>query len=102
MANSINKNPNYLYQSQFAKLINENGINFDRKKFNVYFNRGKIPKPDLISETGRVYWKEKTCLTFIEYIKKRGFFIKNEFTNKETLYEKRIKKKNDKGAITNE
>jgi hypothetical protein len=34
----------YFNQKQFADFLSEQGLNYDKRKLNVYYSRGKIPK----------------------------------------------------------
>lgn len=54
---------NYFSQIKFAEYLSENGLNFDRKKINVYYNRGKLPEPDLKID-GIPYWDKSTVEFF--------------------------------------
>lgn len=37
----------YFNQKQFADFLSEHGLNFDKRKLNVYYSRGKISKADV-------------------------------------------------------
>lgn len=49
----------YFNQKQFADFLSENGLNYDKRKLNVYYSRGKIPKADL-ELAGTPYWTKST------------------------------------------
>lgn len=55
----------YMNQSRFAEFLQENGLNYDKSKLNVYLNRGIIPKSD-ITVSGTPYWERRTCERFLE------------------------------------
>lgn len=57
-----------LNQTSFAKCLNDAGIKFDRKKLNVYYERGKLPKVDAMIE-GKPYWLESTVQEYIDKFK---------------------------------
>lgn len=60
----------FFSQKQFANYLKENGLNYDRRKLNVYYHRGKIPEPDL-ELAGTVYWSRASVETFCEQEKSR-------------------------------
>lgn len=60
----------YLSSSQFASYLTENGLNYDRQKLNLYYNRGIVPKPD-ITIAGVKYWSKKTVESFKEHEKNK-------------------------------
>lgn len=60
----------FFSQKQFADYLKENGLNYDKRKLNVYYHRGKIPKPDL-ELGGTVYWRRASVETFCEQEKSR-------------------------------
>ncbi|MDQ1005372.1 hypothetical protein QFZ28_005950 [Neobacillus niacini] len=45
----------YFNQKQFADFISEHGLNYDKRKLNVYYSRGKLPKAD-VELAGIPYW----------------------------------------------
>jgi hypothetical protein len=49
----------YLSLSQFAAYLSKQGLRYDRQKLNLYFERGKVPQPDLVVG-GIKYWSKKT------------------------------------------
>jgi hypothetical protein len=60
----------YLNQKQFADFLSEHGLNYDKRKLNVYYSRGKIPKAD-VELAGTPYWSISTVEAFCEQEKKR-------------------------------
>ncbi|MGM0838263.1 MAG: hypothetical protein ACQEV7_19150 [Bacillota bacterium] len=58
-----NNSDKYLPQKQFADFLTENGLDYDRRKLNVYLSRDKIPKPDL-EISGTKYWCKETVEKF--------------------------------------
>ncbi|USK35177.1 hypothetical protein LIT25_07645 [Bacillus sp. F19] len=60
----------FFSQKQFADYLKENGLNYDKRKLNVYYYRGKIPEPDL-ELGGTVYWSRASVETFCEQEKSR-------------------------------
>lgn len=68
---SIIKDGNdYLSQSQFAQFLTERGLKYDRQKVNLYYERGKIPQPDL-RVGGIRYWGRSTAVKYLEQEMKR-------------------------------
>ena len=61
---------NYFNQKQFADFLSENGLHYDKRKLNVYYSRGKLPKAD-IELAGTPYWSKHTVEGFYEQEKKR-------------------------------
>jgi hypothetical protein len=60
----------YLNQKQFADFLSEHGLNYDKRKLNVYYSRGKLPKADVeLAETA--YWSKSTVKEFCEQEKER-------------------------------
>lgn len=57
-------------QKQFADFLSESGLNYDKRKLNVYYNRGKLPKADVLL-TGKPYWNRSTVEDFCEQEKSR-------------------------------
>lgn len=57
-------------QKQFAYYLSENGLNYDKRKLNVYYSRGKVPKAD-IELAGTPYWSISTVEDFCEQEKNR-------------------------------
>jgi hypothetical protein len=49
----------YFNQKKFADFLSENGLKYDKRKLNVYYSRGKIPKADL-ELAGTPYWSKST------------------------------------------
>jgi hypothetical protein len=60
----------FFNQKQFADYLSENGLNYDKRKLNVYYNRGKIPKAD-VELAGTPYWSRSTVEDFCEQEKLR-------------------------------
>jgi hypothetical protein len=60
----------YFNQKQFADFLSEHGLNYDKRKLNVYYSRGKIPKAD-VELAGTPYWSKSTVETYCEQEKKR-------------------------------
>lgn len=60
----------YLNQSQFADCLTAQGLKYDRAKVKNYYDRGKIPAPDLVI-AGTKYWKRSTAYEYAEKIKRR-------------------------------
>lgn len=60
----------YLSLSQFADYLSEEGLRYDRQKLNLYFERGKVPGPDLVVG-GVKYWTTETARKYGEKEKER-------------------------------
>jgi hypothetical protein len=60
----------YFNQKQFADFLAENGLNYDKRKLNVYYKRGKISEPDL-EIGGTTYWSKASVEKFCEQEKRR-------------------------------
>jgi hypothetical protein len=60
----------YYNQKQFADYLSEHGLNYDKRKLNVYFHRGKLPEPDL-KLGGTPYWERKSVEKFCDQEKIR-------------------------------
>ena len=60
----------YFNQKQFADFLSEHGLNYDKRKLNVYYSRGKIPKAD-IELSGTPYWSKSTVEKFCDQEKNR-------------------------------
>ncbi|MCQ6281693.1 hypothetical protein [Bacillus sp. EB600] len=63
-------NDNYFNQKQFADFLSENGLHYDKRKLNVYYSRGKLPKAD-IELAGTPYWSKLTVEDYCEQEKSR-------------------------------
>ena len=61
---------NYLNQSQFADYLTERGLKYDRAKVKNYYDRGIIPKADLMV-AGTKYWTQSTAQQYCEQEQKR-------------------------------
>jgi hypothetical protein len=61
---------NYFNQKQFADFLSENGLHYDKRKLNVYYSRGKLPKAD-IELAGTPYWSKYTVEGFYKKEKNR-------------------------------
>jgi len=61
----------YMNQSRFADFLQENGLNYDRSKLNVYLQRGIVPEPD-ITISGTEYWEKRNCERFLEEQLQKG------------------------------
>lgn len=55
----------YKSMSQFADYLSEQGLRYDRQKINLYFERGKVPQPDLVVG-GVKYWSDETVQSYGE------------------------------------
>ncbi|MEK5066843.1 hypothetical protein [Cytobacillus sp. FSL R5-0596] len=55
----IKEGSDFYSMAQFADELNKRGLRYDRQKLNLYFQRGKVPQPDLVIG-GVKYWSEKT------------------------------------------
>ena len=60
----------YLNLTQFAQFLTEKGLRYDRKKVNLYYERGKIPQPDSWIGGFR-YWSRETATMYLEQEMKR-------------------------------
>jgi protein involved in sex pheromone biosynthesis len=60
----------YLSLSQFADYLSKEGLNYGRQKLNLYYDRGKVPNPDLFVG-GVKYWSVSTVENFCEKEKVR-------------------------------
>lgn len=60
----------FFNQTQFADFLFENGLNYDKRKLNVYYSRGKLPKAD-VSLAGKPYWNRSTVESFCKQEKSR-------------------------------
>jgi hypothetical protein len=60
----------YFNQKQFADFLSEHGLNYDKREFNVYYSRGKLPKAD-IELSGTAYWSKSTVEEFCDQEKER-------------------------------
>lgn len=59
----------YLNQSQFATFLTQSGLKYDRAKVKNYYDRGKIPEPDLVIG-GTKYWRRSTAKQYADGQKK--------------------------------
>jgi hypothetical protein len=73
----IKDGSDYLSLSQFADYLSEQGLRYDRQKLNLYYDRGKVPEPDLVIG-GIKYWSIKTVQSFGESERKRTRTLKRE------------------------
>lgn len=71
-----NESNDYYNQKTFADYLSEHGLNYDKRKLNVYFHRGKLPEPDL-QLGGTPYWERKSVEKFCEQEKERMYFTKD-------------------------
>ncbi|KON83487.1 hypothetical protein AF332_27395 [Sporosarcina globispora] len=55
----IKDGSDYFSLTQFAEELSNRGLRYDRQKLNLYFERGKVPQPDLVIG-GVKYWSKKT------------------------------------------
>ena len=55
----IKEGSDFYSMAQFADELNKRGLRYDRQKLNLYFQRGKVPQPDLVIG-GVKYWSKKT------------------------------------------
>jgi hypothetical protein len=60
----------YLNQSHFADFLTAQGLKYDRAKVKNYYDRGKIPAPNLVI-AGTKYWEQSTAREYAEKIKRR-------------------------------
>ena len=61
----IREDSDYKSMSQFAEYLSEQGLRYDRQKLNLYFERGKVPQPDLVIG-GIKYWSGETVQSYGE------------------------------------
>ncbi len=66
----IKDGSDYLNLTQFAQFLTDQGLRYDRQKVNLYYERGKIPQPDLLIG-GTKYWSRATASRYMEQEKKR-------------------------------
>lgn len=66
----IREGEDYKSMSQFADYLSEQGLRYDRQKLNLYFERGKVPQPDLVIG-GFKYWSGETVRSYAEQEKNR-------------------------------
>jgi hypothetical protein len=66
----IREDSDYKSMSQFADYLREQGLRYDRQKLNLYFERGKVPQPDLVVG-GIKYWSKETVQSYGEQEKIR-------------------------------
>ena len=65
----IKDGSDYLNLTQFAQFLTEQGLRYDRQKVNLYYERGKIPQPDLWIG-GTKYWSRDTATKYSKEEKK--------------------------------
>ena len=65
----IKDGSDYLNLTQFAQYLTEQGLRYDRQKVNLYYERGKIPQPDLWIG-GTKYWSRNTATKYSKEEKK--------------------------------
>jgi hypothetical protein len=106
--------------SQFAGHLNEQGLGYNRQKLNLYYERGKVPEPDLVVG-GTKYWYIKTVRSFGDDEKKQtkllhgglfksilfltpifvlGFKTESLFWIRVSLPSKKRRKKRNTGILT--
>jgi protein involved in sex pheromone biosynthesis len=66
----IKDGSDYLNLTQFAQYLTDQGLRYDRQKVNLYYERGKIPQPDLWIG-GTKYWSRNTATSYMKQEKKR-------------------------------
>jgi protein involved in sex pheromone biosynthesis len=66
----IKDGSDYLSLSQFAEELRKRGLRYDRQKLNLYFERGKVPQPELVIG-GVKYWSKKTVQLYGEQEERR-------------------------------
>ncbi|WP_338473320.1 hypothetical protein R4Z10_21485 (plasmid) [Niallia sp. XMNu-256] len=66
----IKDGSDYLNLTQFAQFLTDQGLRYDRQKVNLYYERGKIPQPDLLIG-GTKYWSRATASRYMEQEKSR-------------------------------
>ncbi|MFS0783509.1 hypothetical protein [Bacillus sp. 1P06AnD] len=57
----------YLNQAQFAQFLSKNGLKYSRMKLRTYYERGHIPKEDLLVGTSK-YWHIDTCKNYLKQV----------------------------------
>ena len=65
----IKDGSDYLNLTQFAQYLTDQGLRYDRQKVNLYYERGKIPQPDLWIG-GTKYWSRDTATKYSKEEKK--------------------------------
>ena len=65
----IKDGSDYLNLTQFAQFLTEQGLKYNRQKVNLYYERGKIPQPDLWIG-GTKYWSRDTATKYSKEEKK--------------------------------
>jgi hypothetical protein len=63
-------NDDYFNQKEFASFLAEQGLNYDKRKLNVYYSRGKVPRAD-VELSGTPYWSRSTVEVFCDQEKNR-------------------------------
>ena len=66
----IKDGSDYLNLTQFAQFLTDQGLRYDRQKVNLYYERGKIPQPDLLIG-GTKYWSRETATRYTEQEKEK-------------------------------
>ena len=56
---------NYLSQSDFARFLSDQGLNYSQNKLAVYLKRGKLP-PEDTRIAGKPYWSRRTVEKYYE------------------------------------
>lgn len=59
----IKEQDEFLNSSQFAELLCDHGLKYDRAKIKNYYDRGKLPDADIII-AGVKYWRKETAEAF--------------------------------------
>jgi hypothetical protein len=67
----IKDGSDYLNQTEFARYLTDQGVSYDRQKLNLYYERGKVPKADLLLGGGKKYWHLSSVQAFCEQEKNR-------------------------------
>jgi hypothetical protein len=73
----IREGSDYKSMSQFADYLSEQGLRYDRQKLNLYFERGKVPHPDLVVG-GVKYWSDETVQKYGKQERNRMESIQQE------------------------
>jgi hypothetical protein len=67
----IKEGSDYLNQTEFARYLTDHGVSYDRQKLNLYYERGKVPKADLLLGSGKKYWHLSSVQAFCDEEKNR-------------------------------
>jgi hypothetical protein len=67
----IKDGSDFLNLTEFARYLTDQGVPYDRQKLNLYYERGKVPKADLLLGSGKKYWHLSTVQAFCKKEKQR-------------------------------